>query len=221
MSRILKRVGMIGLVYLDLHECVWIEWHTQMISVIAEDAAKRSKMFTRRYGICLSARLERVDIVDFGRVFTQIALQWSILLVNSEKYPLSTIGHFPKELWPKKSDFPRFIWHLDIVCLFRSDTPGIAGGSLLFLSTLASRPNVYNAQKMVAVRFFNLEYGPIEFLTDGVQDFQSSESFSQTVSNTLNGNTGSRYALLVCTTSMGCVREVLFALGYSEWKQEL
>ena len=91
----------------------------------------------------------------------------------------------------------------------------------MFLSTVACRPNVSNAHKMVAVRFFNLEYGPIEFLTDRVRDFQSSKSNFPTVTNTLDGNTGVRVAIHVGTTGVGCVGEVRFALGYTEWKQEL
>ena len=69
---------------------------------------------------------------------------------------------------------------------------------------------------MVAVRFFNLEYGPIEFLTDRVRDFQSSKSNFPTVTNTLDGNTGVRPAMCVCTTGIGRVGEVLSALEYFE-----
>ena len=186
--------------------------------MIAEAAAKGSKVLTQKCWICLSARLERVDIADFDRIFTRMALQWSLPLVSSEKHHLNAIRHFPTELWPKKSEFSRFFRPSDTECLSYFHTPGIAGGSLLFFSTVASRPDVYNAHWMVAVRFFNLEFGSIKFLTSRVQDIQNSESNFLTVSNTLDGNTGVRAAIHVCTTGIGRFGVVRSAVGYSEWE---
>ena len=65
---------------------------------------------------------------------------------------------------------------------------------------------------MVAVRFFNLEYDPIEFLTDRVRDSLSSNFNFPTVSNTLDGNTCVRATMRVFTTGIGRVGEVLSAL---------
>ena len=150
-----------------------------------------------------------------------MALQWSVLPVSPGKYPLSTIRHFPNELWSKKSEFSRFFRPSDTECLSYFHTRGIAGGSLLFFSTVASRPDVYNAHWMVAVRFFNLEFGSIKFLTSRVQDIQNSESNFQRGSNTLGGNTGILAALHVSTTDIGCVGVGRFSLGYLGWEQEL
>ena len=134
--------------------------------------------------------------------------------MSPEKYHLNVIRHFPNELWSKKSEFSRFFGPLDTVCLSGSYTRGIAGGSLLFFSTVASRPVVYNAHWMVAVRFFNLKFDAIKFLTSRVQDIQNSESNFQRGPNTLGVNTSDLAALPVSTSGMGHVGVVRSALGY-------
>ena len=65
------------------------------------------------------------------------------------------------------------------------------------------------------MRFFNLEFGSIKFLTSRVQDIQNSESNFQRGSNTLGGNTDILAALHVHTTVIGHVGQVRSVLGYS------
>ena len=182
---------------------------------------KDPKMSVQRVRFYVSARLEEVDFSDFGRIFTPTVFQWSTPLVSSEKYPLRRIAHFPNELWSKKCVFSRFFWPSDTVCLFRSHSQGIAGESVVLLSALASQHNVSNAHWMVAVRFFNLELGPIEFLTHWVQNFRVQNRLFQDVANTVDGNILALVALHVSTTSIGRVGGVPFALECSEWNWEV
>ena len=134
-------------------------------------------------------------------------------LVSSEKYPLGRIAHFPNELWPKKCRFSRFFtsWHCMSLWLSLS---GNSWGVRCFALTLASQHNVSNAHWMVAVRFFNLELGPIEFLTHWVQNFRVQNRLFKMVANTVDRNILALVALHVSTTSMGRVGRVPFTLGH-------
>ena len=74
---------------------------------------------------------------------------------------------------------------------------------------------------MVAVRFFNLELGPIEFLTHWVQNFRVQNRLFKVVANTVDGNILALAALPVSTTSMSRVEQGFFALGCTEWNWEV
>ena len=80
----------------------------------------------------------------------------------------------------------RFFVRLDTVCLFGSHSQGTIGESVVLLSTLAAQHNVYNAHWMVAVRFLNLELGPIEFLTHWLQNFRVQNRHFKVVANTVD-----------------------------------
>ena len=174
---------------------------------------------TKRF--CVSARLDEVDFSNFGQTSTSTAFRWTIPLLSSEKRIPGRIAPFSDVHWPKKCRFSQLSGPPDTVCLLPSHSPRIAVAAVVFLSPCASWHNVYNAHWMVAVRFFNLELGPIEFLTHWVQNFRVQNRLFKMVANTVDRNILTLASLPVSTTSRARVGRVPFALTCSEWNREV